>query len=71
MDKIQIHEAINKMMKERKVTRAELARRMKVSRSEVTQMLQSSRNLTVAKMVQIADAIGCRLEIRIKSSEVL
>ena len=70
MNKIQVHEAINEMMRDTKTTRAELARRMNVSRAEVTQMLRTSRNLTVTKMVQIADALGCSLEIRIKSSEV-
>jgi transcriptional regulator with XRE-family HTH domain len=61
-----IIELIKEEMKERAITRAELARRLKVSRSEVTQMLQPERNLTISKICEIASALGCTMHLQIK-----
>lgn len=45
-------------MEKKRITRAELARRLKRSRSAVSQLLNKTPNFTVEKMVELADAVG-------------
>lgn len=50
-------------MKNNNISRADLARRLAKSRAAITQMFNKTPNITVLKMVKIADAIGVDLSI--------
>ena len=52
--------AIAKAMKDAGVTRAELSRRLGVTRSSITQMLAGDRNLTLATLADVGTALGVR-----------
>jgi len=54
---------VSKFMIDNKVSRADLARRLNKSRAAVSQMFNKTPNLTVKKMVEIANAIGIDLSI--------
>lgn len=56
----------NKEPKE--ITKADLARKLGKSRSAISQMFNKTPNLTIKKMVEIADAIG--FEFRISSNNI-
>ncbi len=51
------------------ITRAELARRTGKSRSAITQMFNKTPNLTIKKMVEIADAVGLEFSLVPHSSK--
>ncbi len=51
------------VMEEKKIKRTDLAKRLDVSRAAVTQLLNESPNITVRRMVEIADAVGVELKI--------
>jgi len=50
-------------MKNNNISRADLARRLEKSRAAVSQMFNKTPNLTVKKMVEIADAVGIDLSV--------
>lgn len=50
-------------MEENGITKAELSRRLHKSRSFVTQMFNKTPNVSIKKMVEIADAIGLEINI--------
>lgn len=54
---------IDRLMEARKVTRAELGRRIGSSAAYVTKVLRGESNLTVKTMVSLADALGARVDI--------
>lgn len=60
---------LEKLMRERGVTRARLAERLGVSRAHVTQLLRSSSNFTVETMVGLVSAVGGSLHIKIENGE--
>lgn len=60
-----ISDQICRKMERRKVSRAEMARRLKTSRSYVTQLLQGNGNFTLDKMAEIARALGCELRVQL------
>jgi transcriptional regulator with XRE-family HTH domain len=51
------------------VSRAELARRMGVSRARVTQMLDPDRNLTLRSLATALAAMGCYLHLEVRPQE--
>jgi transcriptional regulator with XRE-family HTH domain len=53
-------------MRFRGVTKAELARRMGISRSVVTRLFTGSSNLTIRRMTAIARALGCELVLDVR-----
>jgi transcriptional regulator with XRE-family HTH domain len=55
-------------MEEHNISRADLARRLGKSRSAITQMFNKTPNMTIKRMVEIAEAIG--IEIHIASSQI-
>lgn len=57
------------VMEEKKIKRTDLAKRLDVSRAAVTQMLNESPNISVRRMVEIADAIGVELKISSKDRD--
>jgi len=52
-------------MKELNISRAELARRLGVSKAFVTKLLNGNPNLTIKTMMSIADVLGCDLNLDI------
>jgi len=54
---------ISKYMQDNNISRADLSRRLDKSRAAVSQMFNKTPNLTIKKMVEIADAIGINLSI--------
>jgi transcriptional regulator with XRE-family HTH domain len=62
---LEVTEALTAAMEEAGVTRAELARRMDRTRGHVTQLLAGGRNLTLGSLAEIADAIGCKIEVNV------
>lgn len=56
-------------MEKKKITKADLARKLGKSRASVSKMFNKTPNLTVKKMVEIADAIGVELNIDIHDLE--
>lgn len=60
-----IKKAVREMMKEQKISRAELARRLKVSRPAITQMFNEE-GWTIERLQRITEAIECNLHVRFK-----
>lgn len=56
-------------MENRGLSRADLARELGRSRSSVTQMFNKTPNLSVKKMVEIADAVGVNLSLLNREKE--
>ncbi len=50
-------------MEEQNITKAELAKKLGRSRSAISQMFNKTPNITVRKMVEIADSIGLDIDI--------
>ena len=59
-------EEIAKAMKDSGVSNAELARRMEVSRSYVTRILDAPPNLTLMSISKVALALGLTPEVRLR-----
>jgi transcriptional regulator with XRE-family HTH domain len=63
-------------MENNKITKADLSRKLGISRSSVTQMFNKTPNITIKKMVEIADAVGVEVKIstfdqeKIKSHQI-
>ena len=51
-------------MERKGISNADLARRMKVSRSAVSQLLSGTNNFTIAKLAEIADALEIKALVR-------
>jgi len=60
--KSEVSDRIDEAMREQGISKAELARRLKVSRSYITKIL-SDENLTIASLVRIGRALNCELSI--------
>lgn len=56
-------------MQELKVSRAELAKRLDVSKSFITKLLNGNPNMTIKTMVAIAAVLDCRLDLHIHGKE--
>lgn len=56
-------------MKEKGISKADLARKLGKSRASVSQMFNKTPNLTIKKMTEIADAVGVEVKIQIKDFE--
>lgn len=50
-------------MEREEISKADLARRLGKSRAAITQMFNKTPNITIKKMIEIADAIGLDLHI--------
>lgn len=60
---MQVKEQIEAMMAAQSVSRAELARRLGVKRSNVTSMLSANRRLHLETIERIAAALGCTVTV--------
>ena len=58
--------SVNQVMEQKKVSRAELARRMECKPANVTQIMRRNRNLTASTMVDIAFHLGLQLELSVR-----
>ena len=56
-------ELVCEALEEREVSRSELARRLNVHPSEITQRLQGQRNLTLASVAEMFDALQYDVEV--------
>lgn len=56
-------------MQEQKVSRSELAKRLDVSKSFITKLLNGNPNMTIKTMVTIAAMLDCRLNLDIYNKE--
>jgi transcriptional regulator with XRE-family HTH domain len=64
---LEVTEALVNAMVEAGIMRAELARRMGKTRGFVTQVFEGGRNLTLGTIAEIADALDCKVEVRVVS----
>jgi len=67
--KLVFSEEIGRMMDERGVSQAELARRLGTSRAYVAKVLRSTANLTLATMAKLALALGARVDLSLVPRE--
>jgi transcriptional regulator with XRE-family HTH domain len=67
--KLVFSEEIGRMMDERGVSQAELARRLGTSRAYVAKVLRSTANLTLATMAKLALALDARVELALVPGE--
>src|ERR1700686_1758386 len=56
----EISDQIDRLMRHQSITKAELARRLQMSRAYVTKMLQGNANFTLDSLVQIARVLNCK-----------
>jgi|SRR6185312_1885688 len=64
-------EDLCRLMKEKKISRAELARRIGSSRPYVTKLLSGSANFTLTTMVKLAMAVGGALRVHISERQAV
>lgn len=64
--KVEIAERIHLTMKQKNISRAELARSLGKSRAYVTKVLQGDTNFTIDSLVKIASALDCDLELQFR-----
>jgi len=64
-------EDLCRLMKEKKISRAELARRIGSSRPYVTKLLSGSANFTLTTMVKLAMAVGGALRVHISDRQAV
>jgi plasmid maintenance system antidote protein VapI len=57
--------ATDREMRTKKISRAELARRIGCNRSTVTRIMNRSRKLTIEWMVAIAESLGVEIKIEV------
>ncbi len=62
---IQFTEELSRLMEEKKVSRAELARRIGTSRAYITKLLGGDANFTLMTMVKLAMALGGAVYVHI------
>jgi len=60
---IELGESISLLMKQRQVTRTELARRLGVSKAYITKVLNGKPNLTLESLLKLSDALEGELKL--------
>ncbi|HSN85995.1 MAG TPA: helix-turn-helix transcriptional regulator [Thermoanaerobaculia bacterium] len=68
---IEFTESLCRLMEEKKISKAELARRMGTSRAYITRLLGGDANFTLGTMVKLALAVDGSLEVRIADKGVV
>ncbi len=58
-------------MENKKISKSDLAQRLGKSRSAITQMFNKTPNISIKKMVEIADAVGIEISIRSEQLEAM
>jgi plasmid maintenance system antidote protein VapI len=68
---IEFTEDLCRIMKEKRVSRAELARRIGTSRAHVTQLLGGGANFTLLTMVKLAKALDSAVHIHLSDKRAI
>lgn len=68
---VELTEDLSRRMKQQKISRAELARRMGTSRAYITKLLSGDANFTLQTMVKLALAVGGVLHLHISDKDVV
>lgn len=58
---------IRRLLKRKGLTQLDLADRMKIAQSNVSLFLSGRRGVTVRTLAKVAEALGCRLDVRFVS----
>jgi transcriptional regulator with XRE-family HTH domain len=66
----EITNEINWQLRERRITRAELADRMGVSAGRISQVLSGDENLTMRTLASLAMALDARFEVQLRPREL-
>lgn len=67
---VELTEDLARRMKDKKISRAELARRMGTSRAYITKLLSGDANFTLQTMVKLALAVDGMLHVHIADQDV-
>ena len=67
---IRLNERICERMNELEMSRADLARKLGVSRAAVTKMLNGQPNMTLKKLVTVAMALDAEVEVSLRPEQV-
>jgi transcriptional regulator with XRE-family HTH domain len=62
--------AISEEMARQGLTKAALAQCMGRTRGDITQILSGARNMTLRTLAEVADALGCRVDVDLVKSSV-
>ncbi len=65
--RLQVVEKFFEIMEEKKITQSQLAKKMKLSKSQISRLLSDDRNLTLSSIARIFFALGEEVEIITKS----
>jgi plasmid maintenance system antidote protein VapI len=68
---IEFTEDLCRIMKEKRVSRAELARRIGTSRAHITQLLGGGANFTLLTMVKLAKALDSAVHIHLSDKRAI
>ena len=68
---VELTEDLSRRMKQQKISRAELARRMGTSRAYITKLLSGDANFTLQTMVKLALAVGGVLHLHISDKDAV
>lgn len=69
--RVDVTEQISLLLEQRRLTRAELARRLGVTRASVTQALTGSRNLSLNTLADMADALHLDVKVALQPRMVV
>ncbi|MGD9678861.1 MAG: helix-turn-helix domain-containing protein [Vulcanibacillus sp.] len=67
---LQILSQIFGIMKNKKITNAELAKRMGVSRAYITKLFNGNCNFTIKTLINISKALDCKIDISLTNVKV-
>lgn len=67
---LEVTETMAKALEASGITQTELAARLGKTKGYVSQLLGGGRNLTLRTLADVADALGCRVQIQICPAEV-
>jgi transcriptional regulator with XRE-family HTH domain len=68
---LEVTELVCKLINEKKITRTELARKMNVSKSQITQMLDGEANLTLRSLSDMLWALDSTLKVSARECDVV
>jgi transcriptional regulator with XRE-family HTH domain len=68
---LEITETILGIMDEKGISRSELAKKLGVSKASITKLLNNGSNMTLRRLLSIADALKCNVEINLLPTEEL
>lgn len=66
---VEASEEIRRIMSQRGITRAKLAKRIGCSRPHISMVLSGSRNLTLKTLSEIAQALNCKVKVTLEDSK--